>query len=111
MTLQEIRQEFNKIYSNLSIDFYAPSKNSLKDSPGKLDYTVPLKEICHISNVQLVNIDAHTTVNELKVKFMEACGLLISMSRKSANVWVDTKFTGNWTLSDQNFEGKQVTLD
>lgn len=49
-----------------------------------------------------------TTVGEFEDMFFSKFGLCIQVFRKSGNVWLETNSTDDWTLEQQNEEGRSL---
>ena len=105
--IREIQNRFNKAYPNLWIDFYY-HPNSDHSKPEKINPETAIKNICAIIGTRDINIDGEKSVAELEADFKELLGLEIKVLRKTRNVWVGTPYTRNWSLQNQNHEGKQI---
>jgi hypothetical protein len=49
------------------------------------------------------------TVIELEKTFEEMLGLSVLVYRKSGKLWLETTMTDNWTLAQQNENGRQIS--
>jgi len=49
------------------------------------------------------------TVKELEKIFEDRLGLSVLVYRKSGNLWLEPTMTDNWTLAQQNENGRQIS--
>ena len=111
--IRDIQNEFNKNYSHLWIDFFYPGNSS--EMPTVKSVIIPpdtlAKHLIAIKGTVSINLSGTKTVVQLEKDFLEILGTKVKVMRKSGNVWVGTSYTNNWTLENQNFEGKDINLD
>jgi hypothetical protein len=106
-----IQKEFNEAYPFLKIEFFskphrsggASSKKIMKQ-PGK---TIGECRILH--NKGALTIMPEMTVAELEQNINDVYGLSVQIFRKSGNAWLETTRTDNWTLQEQNNQGKELS--
>ena len=110
-SLKTFQQQFNANYPFLKIEFF---KKISIDKPS-IDLSISLKtnsekNINEFKN-GFVNIDVNRkkTITELEKDFEKLLGLSARVFRKSGNVWVETSITNDWSLEDQNEEGKLIS--
>jgi len=48
-------------------------------------------------------------VARLEEEFLEKTGLRVRVYRRFCNVWIETTLTNDWTLEQQNSEGKLLS--
>ncbi|MGZ4034614.1 MAG: hypothetical protein ACXVDZ_10005 [Bacteroidia bacterium] len=107
-----IQEEFSKLFPFLRIEFYSKSPN-LK---GHLLHQTAMPSArvlgdCRIvHNKGTITITQNMTINELSQAFSDTYGLIIHIQRKSGNAWIETSMTGEWTLEEQNNQGKELSL-
>ena len=56
-----------------------------------------------------LKISGSMTVKELEKIFDERLGLSVLVYRKSGNLWLEPTMTDNWTLEQQNENGRQIS--
>lgn len=109
-TIQRLQKVFNDIFPYLKIEFYL-SKNMLGNKKAGIKYkkeTEKIKNIVTDFRTGKISFDDKTTVKELEKTFVDKFGLYIQVFRKSGIVWLVTTATDDWTLQQQNEEGKSL---
>ncbi|HLY71733.1 MAG TPA: hypothetical protein VKR53_18495 [Puia sp.] len=110
-SLKTFQQQFNEYYPFLKIEFFKKitSGESLTGS-GFLARSGSESKINRSAD-QSVSIDVNRKrkIAELEKDFDNLLGLSAHVFRKSGNVWVETSLTNEWSLEDQNEEGKQIS--
>jgi len=56
-----------------------------------------------------ISMGNHQTVARLEQEFLEKAGLKVKVYRRFCNVWIETTLTNDWTLEQQNNEGKLLS--
>lgn len=109
-TMQKLQYEFNMYFPFLKIEFIRDSIKKGSRDPKNLIIITNEK----IGKIQLINksgkisFNDHTTVNKLEEKFLNEFGLNVQVYRKSGSIWLVTTSTDEWTLKQQNDEGKSI---
>jgi len=107
--LEEIKQEFNKAFPYLKIDFKIPEKIASKDFRNKIQF--PLLRVGDLINDNpegAITINENNSIKQIAQKFAEHFGLTPNFYRKSGNLWLEIKMTGDWSLKQQNESGMEV---
>jgi len=110
-SLKTFQQQFNEYYPFLKIEFFKKiSSGESLTASGFLARSGSESKI-NSSADQSVNIDVNRKrkIAELEKDFDNLLGLSAHVFRKSGNVWVETSLTNEWSLEDQNEEGKQIS--
>ncbi len=102
----DIQKEFSEMFPFLKLEFYsksnktggAPSTNLMKHIGKRI------AECRTIYTSGNITIQPNMTIGELEQNFRDIYGLSIEIFRKSANEWLATKETNEWTLDKQNAE-------
>ena len=104
-----IQQEFHESFPFLKIDFFQQDFERLK-SPAK-NRISPNKTFGAFKNHHSggITINPSMTVAELEKKFRTRYGLSVQIFRKSGKAWLETTLTDNWTLQEQNEQGKALS--
>ena len=110
-SLKNIQKQFNAFYPFLKIEFFK-----------KIPVDQPLYRVELFSNNELlkfiegapngivvIDVNRKRTVFEVEIDFEKQLGISAHVFRKSGNVWVETTLTNDWSLEDQNEEGKQIS--
>jgi hypothetical protein len=107
-TLGDIQAEFSQEYPFLKMDFLKPVKDRLGWMTG-MEKILPGEKIFPFyrnTSINTVHIQSDKTVIQL-IKEMEGLlGIKVMVQRKSGKVWIETTLTTDWTLEQQNNEGK-----
>jgi len=106
--VREVEKEFNRIYPFLKIEF-APNGNTKADSPA---YEGPDDDILRSRAKHLLmndlKMDDTMKVSELETALQQVFGYPTQVFRKSGNFWIGTRMTRNWTLKQQNDQGREL---
>ena len=109
-TLWALKEEFNKWFPFLKIEFFHEKINKNVRNPKNL--LIQTNElICHLQEKQLIGkipFSLSTTVKEIEEAFLQEYGLYMQVFRKSGNIWLETTTTNDWTLAMQNEEGRCI---
>ncbi len=71
----------------------------------------PLEKLTSRRKLQSFTISDELTVQEVVNLFWENMGLQVAIARKLANINVETAFTSQWTLRQQNRVGGEIFSD
>ncbi len=106
-----IQKDFQKLYPYLKIEFFAKpykvggsSSKKIMKHPSKT-----LGECRTIHSSGTVTITPQMTVAGLEQNFSDVYGLSIQIFRKSGKAWLETTVTDDWTLEQQNNQGKELS--
>jgi len=108
--LSDIKGEFNAIFPYLKIEFFKePCTRNVGFTKSRM---ITGEEKINQLNRRIKNGDLtfsnNTTVEELEQKIFKRFGLCVQVFRKSGKIWLETTATDNWTLEQQNEEGKSL---
>jgi len=107
----EIQNEFMTAFPYLKIDFFENGNtrsNSL--SKNRLNSIASLYKTGMWGEGPL-EISDTMTVEELEALFKNQFGITAQVSRKSGGIWLETIITGDWTLRQQNQNGRELSED
>lgn len=109
-TTAELQAQFNKCYPFLKIEFFkTPHIKGRGNSRDKMiTNNESLGKLQSKKNSGIISFSDSTTVTSLEDEFLLKYGLNIQVFRKSGKVWLETTSTDDWTLSQQNDEGKSL---
>lgn len=113
-TIAEVQTLFNTCFPYLKIDFFEknvsffPSivsyKPMLHTERKLIEFRKDSKKIAPFQVTKELNVTAVE-------KFMQSFySIYAQVYRKSGNVWLETTVTGNWSLEEQNKQGRSITL-
>ena len=106
--IEDIKTEFNNAFPYLKIDF-KPENNVVtgmkqRVSTGKIKLGDVLKD----NPEGVISINENNSIKQVAQKFSDNFGLKTQFYRKSGNLWLEIKVTGDWTLKQQNESGMEV---
>ncbi len=109
-TIATLQNEFNKSFPFLKIEFFR--EPCIKGKGNSKDKMIMTNEV--ISRLQRkkqfgkISFTNQTLVSVLEENFLNKFGICMQVFRKSGNVWLETTSTDDWTLEQQNEEGKSL---
>jgi hypothetical protein len=110
--IRYLQHFFNAQYPYLKIDFL--KDGSAKKFSQKTERVNPNELVKRAGKVNGTNyylsVNKQRTVAQVKKDLKELFGLTAEVFRKSGNVWIETSFTDDWTLEQQNNEGELLSL-
>lgn len=109
-TIRSVQKQFNDIYSFLKLEFFkqAPISGAGNAKNKMFTYDMKISDIQNIRKSGEINASKETKVSELENQFESDFGLYVQVFRKSGRIWLETTATDNWTLEQQNEEGKSL---
>jgi hypothetical protein len=109
-SIANIQQEFNAMFPYLKLEFFKRAHEAHEGSPKKdmLNSNLALKQFAkkHIDGT--LEIKDSMKVSDLENSFQMLFSLSAQVFRKSAGSWIETSVTDDWTLRQQNDEGKDL---
>ena len=108
-TLHRIQDEFNHFFPFLKLEFIQEERE--KGSGYKNLIITNDENISRIQkkiNSMEMFFNKFTTVKELENIFSRDFGINVKVFRKSGNIWLVTDSTDNWSLEQQNEEGRSL---
>ena len=110
-SIATIQQEFNAMFPYLKLEFFKHAHDAHQGSPKKdmLNSSLTLKQFSkkHINGT--LEIEDSMKVSDLENSFQMLFKLSAQVFRKSAGTWIETSVTDDWTLRQQNDEGKDLS--
>ena len=107
-TLGIIQDDFNRMFPFLKVEFYGLSRENDHNPRMLKDKNRVIGQFRNKKQAGKIIIDEHTTVEDLDEHFNEIYGLQALIYRKSGKAWLKTTLTENWTLEEQNNQGKDL---
>ena len=99
--IKQIQTAFNTRYPYLKIEL-------IKQQGGKPEAMKGNDVIVKVP-ATTISIGSQQTVTRLEQEFLEKAGLKVKVYRKFCNVWIETTLTNDWTLEQQNSEGRLLS--
>ena len=111
-TIGEVQAEFKEHFPFLKIEFYSGEHSEGQGTLDALKINVN-KTIGEVRNKHTsgeLSIHGNQKVSTLESNFHDMFGLNVQVFRRSANLWLQTTVTDDWTLSQQNETAKEFSL-
>jgi hypothetical protein len=106
-SLKEIQEEFHIMFPGLKIEFYQKPHSQDNGSPKEeqIDSVFTIGEIATLEIDREIVITPNMKVSAVEQLFADHYGLYPQIFRRSANLWLQTSKTDDWTLEVQNRKG------
>ena len=110
-SILSVQQEFHNMFPYLKLEFFSCTHHSERHSPA----TTWKKESrllgeCRKSHASgQAELLPQMKVSEVEELFETAFGLKVQVFRKSGKSWLETVYTNDWTLAEQNSEGEELS--
>lgn len=109
-TTAGIQSEFNTLFPFLKIEFFREpcikGKGNTKDK--MISSNEMLSRLQNKKQFGKIAFTKKTIVSELEENFLNTFGICMQVFRKSGNIWLETTSTDDWTLEQQNEEGRSL---
>jgi len=111
LSIAEVKDQFSQAFPYLKLEFFY--KRHLPKRPSNFKFLakdeIKLSDFEIEGNSTQLVITPKMTVNELEQGFGEQYGLGVQVFRKSGQIWLETIYTDEWTLAEQNAEGESIS--
>lgn len=108
--LRDIQNAFQNEFPFLKIEFYKPkTKQGSNEKSEKLNPSLPVITLNSGKVPAEISIMEDKSVSDIKSVLKEILDCNILIYRKSGNHWIETSYTEDWTLKQQNEEGKLMS--
>lgn len=109
--ISAIQQKFNAMFPYLKLEFFKHAHKVHQGNPKKdmLNASLTLKQIRDKHANGKLEVKESMKVSDLETQFQTLFGISAQVFRKSAGSWIETSVTDNWTLKQQNDEGKDLS--
>lgn len=106
-----IQQEFNKAFPYLKLEFFKHIHAVHQGNPKKdmLNPNLTFKQFHNKHINGKLEIKESMKVSDLENSFQTLFDISAQVFRKSAGTWIETSVTDDWTLKQQNDEGKDLS--
>jgi len=110
-SIATIQQEFNAMFPYLKLEFFKHAHGVHQGGPKKdmLNSSLALKQFAKKHVNGMIEIKETMKVSDLESSFQMLFSLSVQVFRKSAGTWIETSVTDDWTLRQQNDEGKDLS--
>jgi hypothetical protein len=108
MTVQDLKKQFHDFFPFLKIEFFETPHEASTGSnrASMISNTQSISGMLRNKEGGIVELDDQTTVNSFEQLIDESFGLHVQVFRKSGELYIETTKTDDWTLGQQNEEGK-----
>jgi len=109
-TIESVQNEFNRAYPFLKIAFFKSPGLKGKGNQKANIYleNKKLSEIQEKNRQGYYDLCENITVADLETDMQLMFGLYVQVFRKSGSLWLETTVTDDWTLGQQNEEGRSL---
>ena len=110
-TFKDVQEKFTEVYPFLKVEFYKEKYAEMKVSAieDRISLDKIISEVVKSFKAEVVDINNHRTVAEFEIEFYEKFGIVMQVSRKSGNIWIETSKTDDRTLKMQNEMGDTMS--
>lgn len=109
--ISTIQQEFTALFPYLKLEFFNHTLAVPPDNPkkNKINSNLTLKQFRNKDRNEKLKIKDNMKVSDLESLFQRLFNISAQVFRKSAGTWIETSITDDWTLKQQNEEGKDLS--
>ena len=100
--MKKIQQMFSEVYPYLRLEFITTGSKKQFTSK-KIALNDPN---CFVDNIK---INGERTIREVEEEIRECFHVPVQVLRKTGSVWIETTYTQDWTLEQQNKEGEALS--
>jgi hypothetical protein len=110
--LSAIQADFNTVFPFLKLEFFRHPHKVHGTSPKKdlLQSDRKLKDLLKKQSTESLLVTEDMLVSSLEEMFREKYGVSVQIFRKSGRSWLETTLTDDWTLKQQNDQGKELSF-
>jgi hypothetical protein len=108
MTVQDLKKQFHGFFPYLKIEFFeTPYKVATgSNKASMIDNKESIGAMLKSKDGGNIELDSLTTVVSFEQLINDSFGLHVQVFRKSGELYIETTKTDDWTLGQQNAEGK-----
>ena len=109
--ISTIQKEFNSMFPYLKLEFFKHAHGTYQTNAKKdmLNSNLALKQFSKKPTHGKLEVKDNMKVSDLESSFQTLFNLSVQVFRKSAGTWIETSVTDDWTLRQQNDEGKDLS--
>lgn len=106
-TISDLQEEFSSMYPGLRIEFYVSGHTSYEATPKSeaIDKDTTIKSIRNAGAEGDMELAPGMSVAYVESELKKRYDLNVQIFRKSADLWLQTSTTDDWTLEKQNTKG------
>ena len=104
--MRSMQEKFSSWYPYLRINFFRKENGT---SPSCFSPEVRMGEINKSFENASYDMGEYTSVAGLEKTFRDQFGLPVQVSRRSGNLWLETRLTDHLTLMEQNSIGEEIS--
>lgn len=106
-----IQKEFNEAFPYLKLEFFEHPHAKGTGSPKKQmkNPMLTLEECRKKHTAGNLIITESQSVGQVEKSFYDIFGLPVQVFRKSGKLWLETTITDDWTLKQQNDQGRELS--
>ncbi len=100
--MKKIQQVFSEVYPYLRLEF----SNSASEKTFRTKRMSISDPNCFLDNIRK---SGQRTIREVEEEIRDCFQVPVQVLRKTGSVWVETTYTQDWTLEQQNKEGEALS--
>lgn len=109
--ISDVQNKFAEEYPFLKVEFYKKQYSEMEVSAKKdrISPDIIISEQGKFIKADSIDINPERTVGAVEKEFYEKFDVVMQVSRKSGNIWIETSKTDDRTLMAQNQLGKTMS--
>jgi hypothetical protein len=110
LNILDVQTQFQRYFPHLNVQFFEVPHSEHQPLDKQLMYpeSTSLRKCRKLRNEGVFEINNDMTVAELEQGLWDQFGLSVQVFRQSGRVWIQTSLTDDWSLSQQEGEGKEM---
>ena len=106
--IPQIEKEFHQLFPFLKLKFKSFARKNGSVNP-LIEGNGSLRHYRDIEDFKDYQLSPDMKVKEVEAFFREHFDLIVEVQRLSGNAWIETSMTKDWTLGEQNEQGKNLS--
>lgn len=111
--ISDVQKDFNKAFPFLKLEFF--NNRTFSRANFSVSQIIPSNKEIGDSQPGIPVVDLEIAedmkVIELEQLFRDKFKLAVQVFRKSGKLWLETTMTDNWTLTQQNNHGREISTE
>lgn len=103
MKVSDLMRVISENFPYLRLEIYCQGQEAMSLWPMK-----HLHELSRHKNPEALHIQPSMAVNEIVDLFWQKMGLQVMIFRRIGSMWLETSYTGSWSLEHQNNMGSSM---
>ena len=108
-SILEVQYQFRSVYPFLNLEFYKTQDSDPQLIVRRHLPPTTLLKMAGLKKPGSLEVGNGTTVAQLEKDLRDKFGLVAQVTRQSGTIWLVTTMTDDWTLTQQNEHGREIT--